>query len=446
MMVILGLGSNLGDRLSHLRKAYLAIQTIPGLVVHQVSPIYISDALMPENAPNEWDMPYLNLALRCETMLEPLALLKELKTIEWTIGRKPEIRHWGPRIIDIDILAWEQTVIESDMLTVPHLSLQERPFALWPLADVAPTWQFPLRGPSQGQTAAQMVESWGSRFSGDAPFHTRQIQQRIDTPQLVGIVNITPDSFSDGGQFFSPEKALQQIADLIKAGAEVIDIGAESTAPQAQPLNASDEWARLGPIIQSLRDIKKLSLIPPKISLDTRHSEIAMKALTMDVDWINDVSGLDDADMRNILAQSSADCVMMHHLAIPERRTHVLPRNQDPLKLVFDWAKSRIQLLETQGIPRERIIFDPGIGFGKMAEQSLLLIKHIQLFTTLGVRILVGHSRKTFLSLFTDMPFAERDIETTAMSIFLSNQPVDYLRVHNVDMCARAFKVISGLK
>jgi 2-amino-4-hydroxy-6-hydroxymethyldihydropteridine diphosphokinase / dihydropteroate synthase len=200
-MVILGLGSNVGDRLANLRKAVIAIRTLAGVTIEQVSPVYVSDALLPENAPPEWDMPHLNLAIRIQTTLEPLDLLKQLKNIEWSIGRKPEVRHWGPRILDIDILAWDDRVIKSDMLTVPHANLQERPFAFWPLADVAPLWGFPLPGNNHGKTAAQIVEAWGSRFTAEAPFRTRQINQRVDTPQLVGIINVTPDSFSDGGSF-----------------------------------------------------------------------------------------------------------------------------------------------------------------------------------------------------------------------------------------------------
>jgi 2-amino-4-hydroxy-6-hydroxymethyldihydropteridine diphosphokinase/dihydropteroate synthase len=440
-MVILGLGSNLGDRLSHLRQAYQTIKKIPDLRVLQVSPVYISEALMPENAPAEWDMPYLNLALCCDTSLEPTALLKELKTIEWSIGRKPTIRHWGPRIIDIDILAWNQQIIQTEILTVPHASLQERPFALWPLADVAPTWLFPLSGSNQGKSAAQMVEKWGSRFSGEAPFKTRQIPHRIDTPQLVGVVNITPDSFSDGGLYVDPEKAIEHIAHLVEAGAEIIDIGAESTSPSAQSLDANTEWDRLKPVMQAIKKLQTQWIIPPKISLDTRHPRTMIKALATGIDWLNDVTGLDDPEMREIIANSSLDCVVMHHLSIPENRLHSLPRNQNPVPIVYDWAQKRLQLLESQGLPRERIIFDPGIGFGKMAEQSLLLIQQVKCFHSLGVRILVGHSRKSFLSLFTDRPFAERDIETIAMTIYLSQCGIDYLRVHNVEMCARALKV-----
>ncbi|MBX3708440.1 MAG: dihydropteroate synthase [Gammaproteobacteria bacterium] len=446
-MVILGLGSNVGDRLANLRTALQSIKKISHLKVQQVSPIYVSDALMPENAPAEWDMPYLNLALRCETTLKPVDLLKQLKDIEWSIGRKPEIRHWGPRIIDIDILAWDNLTIQTDMLTVPHASLQERPFALWPLADVAPLWIFPLAGVNQGKTAAQIVESWGSRFSGKAPFRTKQVHHRIDTPQLMGIVNITPDSFSDGGKFLNPEQAFEHIIHLVNAGAEVIDMGAESTAPTAQPLDAKTEWARLEPVLTAIKKSTKQNfLITPKISIDTRHSFVAANALDRGADWINDVSGLDDPVMCEIIAQSTVDCVVMHHLSIPERRDHTLPRDLDPVKMVQTWGEKRLRELEQKGIARNRIIFDPGIGFGKMAEQSLLLLKNVNFFKSLGTRILIGHSRKTFISLLSEMPFVERDIETMAMALYLSKQSVDYIRVHNVEFCARGFKITAALE
>src|SRR5262245_36462476 len=122
-MIILGLGSNLGDRLQHLRQAFFALKQLPGLTIQQVSPVYISDTLVPENAPADWDQPYLNFALRCETNLAPQDLLRELKNIEWSIGRKPEKRHWGPRVIDIDILAYDNLVIQNEILTLPHAGL-----------------------------------------------------------------------------------------------------------------------------------------------------------------------------------------------------------------------------------------------------------------------------------------------------------------------------------
>jgi len=445
-MIILGLGSNVGDRLDHLRKTYRLLKQLSGLVIEQVSPIYVSDALMPENAAPDWDKPYLNLALRCKTHTKPLELLNQIKNIEWSIGRKPTARHWGPRVIDIDILAWDDRIIQHENLNVPHASLEERPFALWPLADVCPLWTFPLPGINHGKTAAEMVEIWGSRFSGDAPFHTKQIQQRIDTPELVGIINVTPDSYSDGGRYLQRDNAIKQMHYLVQSGAEVIDIGAESTSPIASPITAKEEWERLAPVLSAIKAEQKNGVITPKISIDTRHSEVAEKALKIGVDWINDVSGLDDPAMQEIIAHGKSDCVIMHHLSIPERRDIVLARNQDPVKTVYAWIEKRLIELEKMGITRDRIIIDPGIGFGKMAEQSLKILNHVSEFQSLGARILIGHSRKSFLSLFTDMPFKERDVETLTAALYLAQQSVDYIRVHNVDVCARAMKMAAALK
>lgn len=445
-MVILGLGSNVGDRLANLRKAVTAIKQIPDFSVKQISPVYLSDALLPENAPPEWDMPHLNLALRCETKLEPLELLKILKNIEHTIGRKPEIRHWGPRILDIDILAWDDVVIKSDVLTVPHANLQDRPFALWPLADVAPLWVFPLEGANHGKTAATIVEKWGSRFDGKAPLHTKQIYQRVDMPRLVGVINVTPDSFSDGGKFLHPEIALQQALYLVNSGAEIIDIGAESTGPSSSPLNPDKEWSRLEQVLEIIKEAKNKFILPPIISVDTRHSATAKKALAFGIDWINDVTGLQDPAMREIIASSNKDCVVMHYMSIPASREHVIPRDQCAVKVLSEWAEKHLEKLEESGITRSRIIFDPGIGFGKMPEHSFQLIKHISEFKKLGTRILVGHSRKSFLSLFTQHPPFERDVETLSIALHLAKQPVDFLRVHNVEMCARGLRIVAALE
>lgn len=439
-MVILGLGSNINDRLANLRKALQEIKALAEVTVKQVSPVYISDAMLPENAPEDWDMPYLNAAIRCETTLTPFALLKQLKEIESKVGRKPLKRHWGPRAIDIDILAWDDLKLESDTLTIPHKNLQQRPFALWPLADVAPFWLY------EGKTAAQLVERWGSRFSGDAPFHTRQINHRIDMPQLIGVINVTPDSFSDGGNFLAANNALEQARALVLAGADILDIGAESTAPSSTAIDAQTEWQRLQPVLSALLAEKDKFFMPVKISIDTRHVTTAQHALALGIDWINDVTGLDDPAMRDLIAQTNVDCVVMHHLAIPEDRSKVLPRNQDVLKIVYEWGAQRIAELEKSGIARERIIFDPGIGFGKHAEQSLALIKNCAAFAKLNARVLIGHSRKSFFSALSPVKSSERDIETQIVTDFIISQPVHYLRVHNVDACARTLRISAALK
>lgn len=440
MKVILGLGSNVGDRLAHLRKTLHAISQIENVTVLQVSPVYISDAMLPENAPADWDMDYLNLALSIETKLNPFTLHNELKKVEYAIGKKPDKRHWGPRIIDIDILSWEEEIVATEDLMIPRDNMLDRPFQLWPLADLEPRWIYPLPGATQGKTAAELVEAWGSRFTGQAPFRTRQIYQRIDTPQLVGIVNITPDSYSDGGRFLAVDAAIQQIQHLVSTGAEIIDIGAESTSPTAKAITAEMEWSRLEPVLASLQSVAATCLIPPKFSLDTRHADIAKKALAYGIDWINDVSGLDDPAMRRVIADAGVDCVVMHHICIPENRQRVLSRQEDPVQAVLQWGNVRLQELSQAGIKREKVIFDPGIGFGKLAEQSLEVLRGVNQFQQLGTRILLGHSRKTFMSLLTDYPFAQRDVETLGIALKIMDSGIDYLRVHHTEMMARGFR------
>ena len=443
-MVILGLGSNLGDRLANLRKALEHIKKIPQTIVQQISPIYISDALVPENAPTTWDIPYLNLAIRCDTQLTSYEFLKHTKEIEIAVGRTPE-KNWGPRIVDIDLLAWDDLIQYDEKLHIPHEYLHERPFALWPLADIAPQWRYPLPGSLQGKTAAELATQWGSRFTGSAPLHTKQIQQRIDAPQLVGILNITPDSFSDGGQFMEPAAAIQHARELVNAGAEIIDIGAESTGPKAQPLNPTEEWQRLEPVlIALLQDIQQMP-IPPKISVDTRHADVAKKALLLNVAWINDVSGLVDPVMRELMANNTNDIVLMHNLGVPVSSGRCLPYSQEPSSTIYSWGEKQLNELEKMGISASRIIFDVGIGYGLIPEHSLALLKQIETFHQLKTRLLIGHSRKSFLQQFTSLLPAERDIETVTLSLYLANKNVNYLRVHNIEAHARAFKVMGAL-
>lgn len=442
-MIVLGLGSSLGDRLDNLRRALNAIKKIPELTVLQVSPVYMSDAMLPENASETWHVPYLNFALRCESHLSPDKLLTQLKSIEKNLGRQVAEK-WAPRIIDIDILAWDNKIIQTNALTLPHKGLLDRPFALWPLADVAPYWPFPENGEQQGKTAAELITHWGSRFSGHAPFHTKQINQRVDTPRLMGVINITPDSFSDGGKYIAVENALEQARHLINVGADIIDIGAESTAPNSTTISAEDEWARLEPVLKAINQEKRSFLLPPKISVDTRRASVAEKALAYDIDWLNDVTGFRDPAMVALAVASGKDCLVMHHVSLPAHK-ELLPSDVNAVSFIHDWAKQHLFDLENKGIARDKIIFDPGIGFGKAAHQSLALIKNIDTFSDLGCRILVGHSRKSFLSTFTDLPFAQRDTETLACSLYLSQQPVDYLRVHDVEMCARGLKVWKAL-
>ena len=437
-MIVLGLGSNIGDKLTNLRNAFEQLKQTPEIKIQKVSPIYISDALLPENADDSWDVPYLNFCISCTTDLKPLELLSKTKEIEKKLGRDKKLS-WSPRIIDIDILAWDNLVKYDDNLHIPHEHLLDRPFALWPLRDVAPNWIFPIKGEFLGKQAIELAKKWAKTAT---PLNTRVIPHRIDIPRPMGILNVTKDSFSDGGKYFDKEDALNKAIKLANLGAEIIDIGAESTGPKAKEISVDVELQRLQPILELLEQNKDKFLIKPKISIDTRNYIVADKALDMGVDLINDVTGLDCKKMRDLLKNKTCDIVFMHNLGAPVSKSKLIPLDVDPVNYVYSWAKQKILGLD---IDPSRLIFDIGVGFGKTAEQSLTLINNIDKFKELGIKLLVGHSRKSFLTPFTAKPFHERDIETIVISTKLLEKQIDYLRIHNVEDHLRAFKIHSAL-
>ena len=426
-MIILGLGTNLGDRLANLRAALHKLKTHEKVNVHSVSPVYVSEAMIPENAPANWQQPFFNAAVACNSHLQPLQLLRELKKIETTLGRV-SAKNWAPRVIDIDILMWNNISYQSTELTIPHPGLAERPFALWPLMDVYSTWSYPH----------ELLESWGSRFSGEAPFHTRQLPYRIDGSVFVGILNITPDSFSDGGEFFVADAPVAQAKKLFMAGAEIIDIGAESTRPGSQAISATEEWERLQIPLQTILDFYANKSFKPRISIDTRNYQVAKKAIAVGVNWINDVSGFTDPRMLAAVRDSNVRLVCVHSLSLPPIPQEVIPRDQDPVAYLLQWGEKKLHDLQQRGIANSRVILDTGIGFGKTPEQSLTLIKRASQFKQLGVPIMIGHARKSFHKVITNMPAVQRDLETAISTIDLFAQEIDYIRVHQVGYNIRA--------
>lgn len=430
-MLILGLGSNLGDSLNNLRRTVQLLRQLNVITVVQISPVYSSSALLPPDAPLLWNKPYLNLALACQSHLPPIEVLAVIKQIEKQLGREGGPR-WAPRLIDIDILAWGDRVEQQASLQIPHPELEHRPFALWPLLDLLPEWKHPRR------ELSDLIHAWGSRFSGQAPFNTKQLPHRLLGTRLVGILNITPDSFSDAGQFLTVAKALLQAEKLVFEGAEILDIGAESTRPGAKPVLPADEWDRLAPVLSALKGAVKCWPVKPTLSIDTRHYQVAEKALNLGVDWVNDASGFSDSKMRGLVAKSSVKCVVMHNLGVPADKRKVLAEHPNICEQILEWAEQRFYTLILAGVDPAQLIFDVGIGFGKTAQQSAFLLKNIKVFRRLGCPLFVGHSRKSFLNLVTDKPYLERDFETAVLSCQLASQEVDYLRVHNVGLSIRA--------
>jgi len=417
MNVYLGLGSNLGDRRANLSHALDALAR-DQIRISRISPVVESPALLPEDAPTDWNRPFLNVVAECEAQGAPDALLDGLKAIERELGRG-EHERWAPRPIDLDILLWGNERVATQRLSVPHPGITERAFVLTPLAALASLLAIPGRG-------TKTVLEW-SRAPG------RHI------PLWMGIVNVTPDSFSDGGRFTSWPAVDAHVETLVAAGASYVDVGAESTRPGATPLDADREWARLEPVLGPLLDKHAASPLRPRFSVDTYHPSTARRALALGVDVINDVGGLTQPEMIELAAAGGADWIAMHNLGLPADRARTLPVDRDPVGEVERWLEQRLDDWQRAGLDLGRIVFDPGIGFGKNPLQSLRLMRGIERFERYGIRILVGHSRKSFMHGLAASD-ADRDLFTIGVSLKLCARSVEILRVHDVAAHAAAYR------
>lgn len=449
--VVLGLGSNLGDRLEQLSKAVAGMTSSRTAFLSdaRTSEVFESEALLLPDSPSEWNIPFFNIAISGFTGLSPRALLDRIHILENAIGRQKRGR-WAPREIDIDILVFGDERLQEEDLKIPHPGLEQRPFALWPLAALAPHYRLPLEN-NGSITALEACGAWGFQRSA-IPCRTWRAQHEIQrefeallkathvpvvtgplgVTELVGIVNVTPDSFSDGGKFLDPQLAVRRSQELFHQGASILDIGAESTRPEASPLHPEEEWSRMAPVLEGITCAFNTSSARPTLSVDTRHAEVAKRALALGVNWVNDVTGFLDREMVAAVAQSSCSIVAMHSLGIPPSKDRVLDRGSSAISQLLKWAEARILALSNAGIDRSRIIIDPGLGFGKTPQQSLEIALNAERFLELGVRILIGHSRKSFLGLFTEATPAARDGETALLTALLARRGIHYLRVHDI--------------
>ena len=417
MAVYLCLGSNLGDRRSNLRLALEALTAV-GVRPERVSPVVESQALLPPQSPPEWNRPFLNAVAECHTGLAPDELLAALKDVERRLGRN-DPRHWSPRPIDIDILLYDDAVVATERLRIPHPGLATREFFLSPLAALAPG----LRIPGLERSALEQKRALGNGI-----------------PLWMGIVNLTPDSFSDGGEAATWQAVETRIDAMIAAGANFLDFGAESTRPGATPLTADLEWARLEPTLGRVVDKLHGDPLRPRLSVDTYHPLVARRALDHGIDMINDVSGLTDPAMIELAAGARADFVAMHNLGLPADPGRTLPTDTSAADAVAAWLDRQLDIWTRAGIDPARIVFDPGVGFGKNPLQSLELLRDIARFADRGLRLLVGHSRKSFMAAFGGRDREERDLATLGASLALASEGVEILRVHNVEVHTAAWR------
>ncbi len=248
-----------------------------------------------------------------------------------------------------------------------------------------------------------------------------------ECPMIMGILNTTPDSFSDGGKYLAVDVAVEHGLRLAAEGADILDIGGESTRPGSEPVSVEEELRRVIPAIERLR-----GMIDIPISIDTSKSEVAKQALRSGARIVNDISGLRfDPQMIDICCETSCGVICMHIQGTPQTMQTAPHYDNVVDDLCKDFAE-RLISLERAGLPKERIVIDPGIGFGKTAEHNLEILSNIARFRELGRPVLIGHSRKRFLQKVLKQTLDERLFGTVGVSISLAQQHTDILRVHDV--------------
>lgn len=262
----------------------------------------------------------------------------------------------------------------------------------------------------------------------------------VGRTHVMGVLNLTPDSFSDGGRHAAPDAALARARALVADGAAVLDVGAVSTRPGAAPVTPEEEWRRLEPVWARLRDG-----VDVPISLDTTSAVVLRRAAEVGVDLLNDVSALsDDPELGPLAAELGLPVILMHRRGTPADMQRA-PRYDDAVSEVLDELLCRVERAREAGVDGERLLLDPGIGFGKRLEDNLALLGALPRLVALGHRTLLGCSRKSFLGALTDRPVGDREHATTATTVLAAQAGVDFVRVHEPLAARDALAVIEAV-
>ncbi|MFW2587631.1 dihydropteroate synthase [Sagittula sp. SSi028] len=284
---------------------------------------------------------------------------------------------------------------------------------------------FQRGGAAQTVEAQDIPADWQDRLTAQRP---PLAGLALDRTRVMGILNVTPDSFSDGGSLHSAAAALRRAEDMVEAGADILDVGGESTRPGAQTVPIAAEIARIEPVIRAIA-----SDITVPISIDTRKSAVAEAAVTAGAGLVNDVSGFTyDPMLAHYCAREGLPVCVMHTLGPPETMQDNIAYD-DVLLDVFDFLETQVQMLVDLGLSRGQIVVDPGIGFGKTIDHNLTLLRHAALFHGLGCPVLVGASRKGFIGTITGAsPAVERVHGSVAVAQAMAAQAIQIVRVHDV--------------
>ncbi len=264
--------------------------------------------------------------------------------------------------------------------------------------------------------------------------HCGNFQLDLSRPLVMGIVNVTPDSFSDGGKHHQRDTAISHVLQLIHEGADIIDIGGESTRPNAQPVSEQAELDRVLPLIEGLRGA------PVPLSIDTFKPIVMRAAIAAGAQMVNDITALQDAEAMAVVAKNNVAVCLMHKQGNPQTM-QVQPQYENVVSEVSEFLRERIIAVEAMGIPRNRIVIDPGFGFGKTLTHNLALLRELDKFAELGVPILAGLSRKSMLGTLTGQPVTERLAASVAAAMIAVQRGANIVRVHDVKATVDALKV-----
>lgn len=435
--IFLSLGTNLGNRAANLRAALAGLA--PHIRVRRVSPVYETEPWGFTDQPA-----FLNQVIEAETFLDPKDLLAYLKKLEEDLGRQPTFRY-GPRIIDLDVLFYDDLVLVIEGLIIPHPRLAERAFVLVPLADLAPDWLHPvLNRPVRDLLAGVDRQGIHPVMRSLPAFGTRTF--------VMGVVNITPDSFSGDGVLEKDDPlraAVDQARRFVEAGVDILDIGGESTRPGAELVSAQAELERVAPVVEAFR--REFDAL---ISVDTYKAEVAEVTLSAGAHWINDIWGLRaDPDMASVAARTGAPVVLMHNRLKPATTElqerlggrYVGVQYENLIEDVKRELLESVQIARAAGVPDENLILDPGVGFGKTVEQNLELIDRLDEVCALGYPVLLGPSRKSFIGYTLNLPPDQR-LEGTAAAVAIGiDRGADIVRVHDTAFMVRLARMTDAL-
>ncbi len=289
-----------------------------------------------------------------------------------------------------------------------------------------------------------LERDWGRRTLNAADMfeyvrlpRPRLVGLSLDRPRIMGVVNVTPDSFFDGDQFDDAQMAIDHARRLVEEGADILDIGGESTRPGSEPVPLDEELARVLPVIEGLA-----GKVDARLSIDTRKGEVMRRALAAGVDFVNDISALShDPESLAIVADAGVPVVLMHAQGDPKTMQDD-PHYDDVALDVFDYLEARIEACLRAGIAREKIVVDPGIGFGKTLDHNLALLAQISLLHGLGLPVLVGASRKSFIGKLTAAKSADQRLPgSLAAAVHAVSQGVQIVRVHDVAETRQALEL-----